>query len=693
MDFETDPTDGMNDSPFAEGSLFEAFDPIPLEDWEEKITKDLKGKDYKERLAWNMEEDLKLLPFYRREDLEELAFTIAQPGTWPYVRGRSADATGWEICHPVYQPKPEDAATELEHAIRYQADAVSVTFRTESHQGRLGGNLTGTDLQSLEQFRKWVGDHRLDGKHLVVDSEMATPYWVALLSAAADEGITENQQRASLSFDPFTYTAFNGCEPLPMAEWHTVAAQTIRFADENLPNIRSLGVDAVDFHNAGASSTQELAYALAIGTEMMAQLTDAGLKPKQVASHIFFRLGIGSSYFPEIAKFRASRLLWATILGSFGLDEDEADAFRIHAITSRWNKALYDAHTNMLRTTTEAMSAAIGGCDLLVVEPYDAIFRHPDSFAHRIAINQQHLLKEESYLSSVADPAGGSYYIEKLTEQMAESAWEQFQEIEQQGGFLQAVESGFIKQSVARSRDTEMQRARIRKETIVGVNQYPDSEERVKPKVDQGETMVSIRESDWDDELDTDNLLPSLITAISDGASYGDLLPSLMKPGKMETDPLDRRRLAELFEQLRLATEAYEEAGHELPSIFLLSIGSRKMRSARANFAANLFGCAGYRIQSNRGFGSLEDAVDEMARHQPEIVVLCSSDPEYEDLTQQLNKTLSALDYRPIVILAGHPGDHRETYEQRGVDDFIYAGMDLLSLLERYHHTLGITEQ
>jgi methylmalonyl-CoA mutase len=210
------------------------------------------------------------------------------------------------------------------------------------------------------------------------------------------------------------------------------------------PNLRTIHLNAATYNNSGADTVQELAFGISTGSEYLTQLTDRGLSADFAASKMRFSFGIGSNYFMEIAKLRAARLLWSVVQKGFRIPEGESIKMDIHCVTSEKNKSENEPDMNMLRTQTEAMSAILGGTDSLTVEPFDKTFRHPDEFSERIARNQQLILKEEAYFDKVADPAGGSYYIENLTSLIADKAWRLFLEIEDQGGFLSSLNSGFI---------------------------------------------------------------------------------------------------------------------------------------------------------------------------------------------------------------------------------------------------------
>ena len=330
------------------------------------------------------------------------------------------------------------------------------------------------------------------------------------------------------------------------------------------PELPADAVRADELHEQGATAVQELAYALAQGVEKLAAGVANGTPLDQTARQILFVFGVGSNYFFEIAKLRAARLAWAQAVSAIGPASDDACRMRIHAITALENKSVCDPWTNLLRSTTESLSAALGGCDALTVRAYH--------YPERLAENIQLILKEESHLDKVADPAGGSYYIEALTSSLAGEAWKLFQQVEAQGGYSKVSAAGAIAAAVKQSREAKEKAVAARRRTLVGVNNYPNLHERL--------------------------------------------------DGSAPVEPAGR--LAEPFERLRLRTQRHAAKAGRTPRVLLLTRGDVKMRMARAQFCQNFIGCAGFEIVES---AELQDA---------DIVVLCSSDLEYLALAQEV---------------------------------------------------------
>lgn len=377
------------------------------------------------------------------------------------------------------------------------------------------------------------------------------------------------------------------------------------------PELSSDAVRADRIQEAGGTAVQELGYAIAEGVERLADAADVD----EAAAGIRFVFAVGSNFFFEIAKLRAARMLWARAVSAFQPKRPSSGRMRIDARTALSNKSIYDPYTNLLRVTTEALSAAIGGCDSLTVTPY----RFPD----RLGLNVQRILKEESYLDRVADPAGGSYYVEVLTEALAREGWKLFQQVEAEGGYTKAGAS--IQAAIDAARIKKEAAVASRRRTLVGVNNYPNGEET------------------------------------SGGAAIG-------VPGEIW-------RAAEAFEQIRLRTEAHAEATGRRPAILLLTRGDAKMRTARAQFCRNLFGCGGFRInESDDGIHTESDAI-----------VLCSSDPEYLALAREVCPNVN----QPVMV-AGNPEGQIEALRAAGVVDFVHVSRNAIEVLTDWQRRLGI---
>ena len=551
------------------------------------------------------------------------------PGQFPYVRG-TKDSNDWLIRQQILGSSPEEINREARHAIDRGVDSIGVKLGKDITAEQLAMILQDIDLKKIE-----VNISCCMGKAVQIAA--------MLVDYLKQHGLTE-EFRGSIDFNPFKRLLRHGLDfPRDIKEEALKLYETVK----EVPGLRCFAVDSFMLNNAGAYITQELGYALAWGAEWMTLLTDAGLTPCEVARRIKFNMGISSNYFMELAKFRAARMLWAEIVKAYGAD-DECCKMVVHAVTSQFNQTIYDAHVNLLRSMTETMSAALAGVDSIETLPFDLQYKRPDEFSERIARNQQLLLREESHLDKVVDPAGGSYYIENLTASIAKVAWELFNKVEEEGGFLALLRKGDVQKAVNESgvkRHTDVAR---RKEILLGTNQYPNFNEKAL------------------DKIENENC----------GCACG--CHPEVEDGAVESLIFDRA--ASQFEQLRLDTER----SGKRPKVFMLTIGNLAMRLARAQFSANFFGCAGYEIIDNIGFNTVKEGVDAAIEKGADVVVLCSSDDEYAQFAPEAFKEL---DGRAMFVVAGAPACMEELKAQ-GIEEFIHVRVNVLDTLIKFNAKL-----
>lgn len=613
--------------------LFDMFPPVSTEEWMAKINADLKGADFNKKLVWRTNEGFNVMPFYRGEDLEKLTHLGTLPGQFPYVRGTRTD-NDWLIRQDIIDG---ETAAELNasarHALDRGVDSIGFNVCEKMDAAAIETLLEGIDLKKVE----------VNFNCCPCDSVKVAKVVVEYIKK---HGL-ENDFRGSVSFNPFRRLLKKG---LALPGCYVEAAKELLEVVKDVPALRCLSVDSYVLGNAGAYITQELGYALAWGAQYLSALTDAGLEAGAVAKRIKFNMNISSNYFMEIAKFRAGRMLWAEIVKAYEPKAENCccSKMKVHAITSQFNQTIYDAHVNLLRSMTETMSAALAGVDSIETLPFDLQYQKPDEFSERIARNQQIMLREESHLDKVVDPAGGSYYVEVLTASIAEVSWKLFNEVIDNGGFYAELEKGMVQKAVNESgvkRHTDVAR---RKEILLGTNQYPNFNEMAADKIKK--------------------------EACSCGCG------SSCSTEKAEVEALVMDRAASQFEALRLATE---HSGKR-PKVFMLTIGNLAMRLARAQFSANFFGCAGYEIIDNLGFETVEDGVKAAMEKNADVVVLCSSDDEYAELAPAAFK---ALDGRAEFVVAGAPACMEELKAQ-GIENFVHVRVNVLETLEGFNAKL-----
>lgn len=414
-----------------EERLFKQFPPVTTKEWMEKIHADLKGADFNKTLVWKTSEGFDLMPFYRMEDIEDLKYINTLPGEFPYIRGTKTKNNHWKIRQNIEVTDYFEANRKALAVVMKGADSIGFIIIDPESVNRKNFKilLDNIHIEDIE-----INFH-CNGKAIEI---------LDLINEINKERESDPKKlRGAVEADPIGRLMVNGELCVPIESGFDYLA-TLTSSSSSLPNFRTIHLNASLFNNSGTGIVKELAFGISMGLEYITRLTDRGLSAEDAASKIRFSFGIGSDYFPEMAKLRAARLLWSAVMKGFQLENYDRVKMNIHCVTSRRNKKKDDPYVNMIRTQTEAMSAILGGADSLTVEPFDITFSQPDEFSERIARNQQLILKEESYFDKVVDPAAGSYYIENLTSLIADSSWKLFIDIEEQGGFLASLNSGFI---------------------------------------------------------------------------------------------------------------------------------------------------------------------------------------------------------------------------------------------------------
>ena len=609
---------------------FDKFPPTPASEWRAKVEVDLKGADFQKKLVWRTNEGFNVQPMYRSEDIKDFKTTDSLPGEYPFIRGTRTD-NNWAIRQNIDVNDAKEANEKAKEILTKGVNSIGFNLKKDAiDTDCVKTLLDGIDLNTVE-----INFNCCPSKAV----ELATEVVSYIKASNATETF-----RGSINFDPFKRLLKHGLDF--KKDIKQVAIELLNTVAE-VKNLKVLSVDSIMLNNAGAYIYQELGYALAWGNEWMSMLTDAGIAAEQVASRIKFNMGISSNYFMEIAKFRAGRMLWAQIVKQYNPACDCACKMNVHAITSEFNQTIYDAYVNLLRSQTESMSAAIAGVDSITVTPFDKQYKTPDEFSERLARNQQLLLKEESHLDKIVDPAGGSYYVETLTVSIANEAWKLFLDVEDKGGFYKLLQAGEIQKAVNESCDKRHTDVARRKESLLGTNQFPNFNETAAGKIE---------------------------TASSCGCGCHH------ENENEAVEALKGSRAASDFEALRLETER----SGKRPKVFMLTIGNLAMRLARSQFSANFFACAGYEIIDNLGFETVAQGIDAAIEKKADIVVLCSSDDEYATFAPE---AFNLLNGRAEFVVAGAPACSEELTKQ-GITQFISVRSNVLETLKAFNAKL-----
>lgn len=561
------------------------FPPVSTAEWEQAIREIVAGTDYPAKLIWHAEEGLAVKPYYRAEDLAGLEFLKAGPGEFPFVRGARA-TSDWRIRERVEVVNPREANRAACEAVI--AGASEIAFAGAKIADPTDISLL---LANLDEIPIHFDGLSCDALRILVSQ---------LSKEARPAGI-------SASVDPLSDLDFS--------------AELLGAAS---PGWRPFTISCEGFQEQAAGVIGEVGLAVSAAVEFLDQMSERGISIDRAVQSVGFSFSMGPELFLQIAKLRAFRMVWARIVESFCGNGENARA-PIHARTAEWNKTIYDPHVNVLRATTEAISAILGGADSISVAAFDECYKLPDESSRRLARNTQLLLKREAHLSRVADPVGGSYLIESLTDSIAVKAWKLFQELESAGGYAKAKDAGIIGSVLENRERCRQDSVDHRRVILTGTNRFANSEENALERID------SVR---------------SCTTA----------------------------RVAHSFESLRLRTE---KAAQKKLKIVLAEIGDPKMRRARSQFASEFLACAGFAAEARQ----FRSAV-EMAACEADVLVLCSSDQEYLPIVSELMPGLRTAGNCAHILVAGNPGT-KDELSALGVSDFMHLGSNAVEVLDR----------
>jgi methylmalonyl-CoA mutase len=695
-------------------NFLDEFPAPDLVEWQTAAVASLGGKPF-DKLVTPSYEGIAIQPMYRREDTAAIATQDDLPGQPSFIRGTTAAGyirQPWAIAQELAQSTPAAFNRALQFDLEHGQTAVNLLLDgptragkdpDQAKSGEVGQG--GVSLATVEDLAVALSGVDLATTPLFIRAgTVALPLLALLIAHFKRQGRPITDLHGCLEDDPLGVLAHEGTLPLSLERAFDEMAHLTAWAAANAPRLATVAVHTYPYHNAGANAVQELAFGLATGVAYLRALADRGVDIAKTAPRVRFDYAIGGNFFMEVAKLRAARWLWSQAVVAFGGDMD-AQRLRIHARTSRRNKTAVDPYVNMLRVTTEALAAAVGGADSLHVAPFDEPIRLADEFSRRIARNVQIVLQKEAHMTEVIDPAGGSYAVEELTDQLAKHAWELFQEVERRGGMAAALQSGFIQAQIAEVAQKRAANLAKRRDIMVGTNQYANPAEIPLP-VDPVDLEVVYRERaeqmaryrTHDDNpaahmaaldrlakmLDAppEQMVATAIDAAAAGATLNEITRTLRLRDETRPTivPVKLGRAAAPFEALRRTADDYAATHGIRPRIFLANMGPARQHKARADFSQGFFEVGGFQVLTNNGFPTPEAAAEAAIASGAPAVVICSTDETYPDIVPPLVGAIKKHSTATAVLLAGKPAEQMEAHRSAGVDEFIYFGADCLAL-------------
>ncbi|HET7873781.1 MAG TPA: acyl-CoA mutase large subunit family protein, partial [Terriglobales bacterium] len=642
------------------GKLLTEFPTPPFEEWRKLVQTELKDVPFEKKMFSSTYEGIKLSALYRREDVANLPQIDSFPGVPPFLRGATPGGYlqhPWDISQEIAFSSPTEFNNAARNYISRGLNALNMMLDRATRDGHdpdwaqpeeVGsGGLSIASLQDLERA--------LDG----IDVEKTTllircgasgmPMAALLVALTRKRKKTPASLRGCIETDPLGVLSHEGRLPQSLGQAYEEMAMLTRWAAENAPSLQTICVHSRAWHESGANAVQELAFTLATAVEYLRAMTQRNCPVDLTAPRIRFAVTVGVNFFMEIAKVRALRMLWSRVVSAAGGNE-AAQRLSLHIRTSRWNKTAVDPYNNMLRTTVEAFAGVVGGCDSMQVGAFDEVIRPPDDFSQRIARNTQLVLQHECNLDRVIDPAGGSWYVENLTAELAKRAWALFQEIENAGGMEAALRAGMPQKLTTATAAEKLQAVAKRRDSIVGVNQYADPKQKPleRPAVDPAtfhkrrvQQVVSYRTSMEEDasELVLQRLaavinakpgtvFEACIDAVGTGATLGEVTRAVrISDGpSAPIEPVRITRAAAGYEELRGRMDAYAARHGKPATVFLCNMGPLKEHKARADFSRGFLAAGGFEVLSPEGFKSAEEAAAAFAGSGAPLAVICSTD-------------------------------------------------------------------
>ena len=704
--------------------LLNDFSVPSKEEWREAAENLLKGAPFDKLMKRMTPEGIELEPIFWRDVLDNLPAAETLPGFDSYLRGTKAAGyrdEPWEIAQELPYGAPLEFNRAATSDLMRGQNALNIILDIATLKGldpdaaKVGEvGACGLSLACLEDIKAAFKDFIPEAISFHIRTGCSGMAVGALFFAWLKEiGADPAQISGSLGMDPLAVKAAAGQLPADLGSLFEEQAVLAEHCVQHAPGIRAVGVSTLPYHQAGASAVEELAIALASGAAYLTELTERGLSVDDAARQIRFSFAIGGNFFMEIAKLRAARVLWAQVVAAFGGGK-EAQKIQMHARTGLYNKTQKDPYVNMLRTTTEALSGVIGGADSLCVGNFDEVTREPDTFSRRISRNTQVILQEECELTSVVDPAGGSWAIEWLTNEVSEKSWTFFQEIEGQGGMTDALISGFIAEKLKATDASNRQQLNQRRASLIGTNVYPNlEEEALEARMPnyaeiraQRAKAIAERRTATEEETDTnvmaalgkvlestrENAVDTLVDAVLSGATIGEITRTI-RASATPTEaipPLAGTRLAQGYEHLRDASRKFATATGNAPKIFLTNLGPLRRHKPRADFTRGFFAAGGFDVVSPAGFDNPADAVAALKESDAGITVVCGADPDYEEKFAEFATAIKSAIPEMQVILAGFPGENEAAYRAAGMDNYIFVKSNNYETNRRYLEGLGV---
>lgn len=704
---------------------FDEFTPPTKEEWIEACNLLLKGKPFDKVMYTKNYEGITFDPIYTRRSTDAILPTDDYPGMGDYLRGSTANGY---VGHPwgIAQGCDETMPAENNELLKEEVSKGSTVYNIKLDSATMAGvdvkdaekpGDIGVSITTAEDMSVLLRGLDFDKYPIMMYTGASAKAILAMTAAALKaEGKDIKSLRGVIGADPIGELSKTGKTAASISTLMDEMAETVKYARANAPGLRTIFVRSTIYANGGASAVQEVAYTFATAVEYIRAMQRRGIGISDIAKSLNFCFNQGANFFMEIAKLRAAREVWACIMAAFGAEEADR-AIVVHGRAGRFTKSVVDPYVNMLRNTTQMFSGVVGGVDTYENPTFDELIRKGDVFSRRIARNLHVMLQEEFGMMCPIDAAGGSWAVETLTKQMAEKVWAAFQKIEEEGGMLKALESGYPQKEVGEILAKRFKALEMRSDRAVGVNMYPNMTEvplerrpEDTPKLKkEREAAVAAYVADIDTNVLAGKLanvatVEGAIDAFSNGATLNQVIAAGRKAEATETcEAIVPHHWTERYEALRFDTENYVKKTGKNVEVFLANMGPIPQHKARADFSTSFLQVGEFNVHLNNGFQDGEDgtAYDKCVAAAKagcesgpyDVAVICSTDATYPDIVPALAPRLKEAMPNATIFLAGAaPKDKEPIYRAAGIDDFISVKANCYQTLKMLQKKKGMIE-
>lgn len=673
------------------------FSASDFASWRAAAEESLKGADFDKKLLTRTHEGITVRPIYTVEDAPDVSLTGGWPGQSLLGRGHRLAVSRPLVAQEMYCGMPGEFQVAACADLPRGQDALSIPLDAASRRGVDPSEaetgevaVDGLSLACGEDLQKAFGGIDPAETQILIWAGATALPMTGLLAAHGGDW------RGGVLGDPLTEYARTGTLPLALDDAYVEMAACVSWNASRGSRMRSVGVGAHLWADAGGSAVEETAIALATAVEYLRALAEQGVSPQTFAEQTLFSFSISPDTLMQIAKFRAARILWSRVLEGCGCEPIPA---HFHARSTGFHRSKLDPHTNMLRATAEGFVGYLAGVESLTLEPFDATTRAPGEFSRRIARNIHTILAEECDFTATTDPAGGAWAVESLTNELAAKAWTLFQEMEAQGGMARSLLAGFPQKLVAKTRAKRLDAVATRREGLIGVNLFPNPaetpledatgfDERA-AHAERAAFVEGIRQSVLPK---TNRSVEAVAAAFASGATLGQVSAALPRsaPCEPQIEAVSVVRAAAGYEALRERARAYTLRHGHAPLAWLANFGPPKQHKARADFSLGFLSAGGFEVHQGAGASTPEEAAQSAHKSKAPLVVVCSTDETYPEIVPAFARALHAKRPKTTILLAGHPKGQIEALQTAGIHDFIHLRANALTLLDQLQKSLSI---